>query len=733
MIYTPGNNGDGTGRVTFDTGNTALTTPASSPLGNPTATPSTFDPCLQGLTPTATLQNLINYVRGTDINKYCSNGSTFNSQACTQNSDCTSAPYTLCLSTCRNRTIGLCSDGSGGLTNISCVLSGDCPGSTNCVQNAWKLGDIVYSTPKVEAAYKYCATPDGSSFSSQACSMPAGNFCFSGLGVSNSQTCWQDSDCRTYPFNSCHPECDTGNFTSCASKESVVFVGANDGMLHAFQTGILTTQGLPSSTSSSTHQIETLTGIPPSSMGQELWAFIPKNSLPYLRCLAAPPPSSCHLYYNDLSPYITSMVSNGVTKTVLIGGMRLGGGSIANYCYDSSGTTNGQLCSQKSDCASDPYTHSCSSGYNVPQDTCGSVSCSDSGAGYSTSYNPSSCTGLSSYYALDITIADQPKLLWEFSHPFLGYTYSGPAVIHKWADVSSRSGDQYYVMFLSGPTDPVDGSSMQDAQAFVLKLNANLGIGSVYYKDFGNTTKNGFGGRLFTNGLDVDGDGYTDYVFFGYSSSPNGQTGSWQGGIGVVNTNNTDPSAALDPASWTWDVSTYANIAQLPITSQVATMQCFTNPLTGQPANYLFAGTGRYFFPQDNYGSSGNSGLNYLMGIPFTCDQYYTKASCGSPNINSLNKNSTACSALTSAKNNNNLSSAGWQYNLDPAAADGTYLAERMITNPLVTPPGFNKVYFVTSEPTSVSVRLRRPQSRVGLQLRHGGRDLGYYMPWLRG
>ena len=316
VIYTPGNNGDGTGRVTFDTGNTALTTPASSPLGNPTATPSTFDPCLQGLTPTATLQNLINYVRGTDINKYCSNGSTFNSQACTQNSDCTSAPYTLCLSTCRNRTIGLCSDGSGGLTNISCVLSGDCPGSTNCVQNAWKLGDIVYSTPKVEAAYKYCATPDGSSFSSQACSMPAGNFCFSGSGVSNSQTCWQDSDCRTYPFNSCHPECDTGNFTSCASKESVVFVGANDGMLHAFQTGILTTQGLPSSTSSSTHQIETLTGIPPSSMGQELWAFIPKNSLPYLRCLAAPPPSSCHLYYNDLSPYITSMVSNGVTKTV---------------------------------------------------------------------------------------------------------------------------------------------------------------------------------------------------------------------------------------------------------------------------------------------------------------------------------------------------------------------------------------------------------------------------------
>ena len=96
-----------------------------------------------------------------------------------------------------------------------------------------------------------------------------------------------------------------------------------------------------------------------------------------------------------------------------------------------------------------------------------------------------SCTGLSSYYALDITDAQNPKLLWEFSHPFLGYTYSGPAVIHKWSNPTYQSGDQYYVMFLSGPTNGTDGSSIQDVQAFVLTLNANLGISSVYYKDFG--------------------------------------------------------------------------------------------------------------------------------------------------------------------------------------------------------------------------------------------------------
>ena len=146
-------------------------------------------------------------------------------------------------------------------------------------------------------------------------------------------------------------------YTTCQKKQSVVFVGANDGMLHAFQTGVISTAGL----NPSKFQVAELTGIPTSSMGQELWGFIPTNSLPYLRCLASP--SGCHLYYNDLSPYITTMNLNQqycsnapsqsctqnsdcgsgscMTKarTVLIGGMRLGGAAIssANYCLNSSG------------------------------------------------------------------------------------------------------------------------------------------------------------------------------------------------------------------------------------------------------------------------------------------------------------------------------------------------------------------------------------------------------------
>ena len=626
-------------------------------------------------------------MQGTDLTgSYCYNGTSFNSTACTSNSQCTTGAYTTCATiSCRSRTVGICSNGTA-LNNIPCNSNSDCTTApyTTCTKDVWKLGDIVYSTPQVQADYSYCY--NGTSYNSQLCS--------------------HNSDCTT------------GAFTACQKKQSVVFVGANDGMLHAFQTGTLTTQGLNSAQT----QIEALTGIPTSSMGQELWGFIPQNSLPYLRCLAAPPPGGCHLYYNDLTPTITTMNYNGVAKTILIGGMRLGGASISSVknCLNSSGQPNSlnpQTCTQNSDCATSPYNKSCSNPYyyiNAPSDTCSALSSTTSFttpaglcANPATCYNPSNCTGLSSYYALDITDAQNPILLWEFSHPFLGYTYSGPAVIHKWLTPSTLSGDQYYVMLLSGPTSGTDGSSIQDVQVFVLTLNAGnntgmapLAISSLYYKDLGATTKNGFGGRLFTNGLDVNGDGYTDFVFFGYANSTNGTSTDWTGGLAKVNTNNTSPSSALNPANWTYDITTYANIATLPITSKIAAMQCFNTW-------YLYGGTGRYFTSQDSYGFSSNGGStysqNYLMGIPFTCDQFNNNCTAISA-LNSPSAIATACASSNGQTIASTLSE-GWEYTLDAAAADGSYLAERMITDPTIDPgttanPS-NQVFFTTSEPTS--------------------------------
>ncbi|MGC9194488.1 MAG: hypothetical protein ACP5IL_03430 [Syntrophobacteraceae bacterium] len=765
-IYTPSQ--DGSSLVSFNISNSTLTTPGTSPLGYP----SNLDPCLTGNATSTSLDNLINYVVGNDfstnlcksstgsIEYICSDGNgNYGTTPCTADSDCanTSDPYCMPVTcttssdcsnssyptcspdSCRNRTVNLCvqdasSIATAGSVNISgqgCSTDSDCtaPYSTcspSTPPNTWKLGDIVYSTPKVVASFSYCSTTSGTSFQSPT------------------RACTTDADCT----NSSYP--------LCTQKESVVFVGANDGMLHAFKTGVLSTAGLDGAK----YQVDKLIGIPTSDMGSELWGFVPRNVLPYLRCLAVPPPNSCHLYYNDLSPYITTMYvdstgqvcanvdGNGnvisytdnpctsssscssgqlcksttlsTPHTVLIGGLRLGGGaqtdSQGNYCFNSTGISNGASCTNVSKCQT-PFNASCAPAFptNAPTDTCGGGVAATIATG--SAYTPSPCIGLSSYYALDITDVENPKLLWEFSDPQLGYSYSGPAVIHKWtSSTTPLTGDQYDVMFLSGPTDPQDGSSIQNLRAFILKLDpATLAIDSIYQTDFknnkGNSIANAFGGRLFTTGLDVDSDGYTDYVFFGYSASPNG-TSNWSGGIGFVytdayttsnKTSSIDPVNGVDPSKWTFDVKTYDNIPQVPITAQIGIEPCWYN-FDGSPLTYLFAGTGRYFFPMDNYGSSGNSGLNFIMGVPFTCNDVYQN--CGSPNINSLNQNNDACSALASATSAKDLTQAGWLIDLSgPTTVAGeSYGSERMITDPTTSPVGANGgnvIFFTTTEPTN--------------------------------
>ncbi len=413
----------------------------------------------------------------------------------------------------------------------------------------WKLGDIIYSTPQVE-----------------------------------------------------------DNFENYA--DTVVFVGANDGMLHAFKLGKPDTTGLGS------NEVIKLTG---SNRGKEIFAFIPRNSLPYLRYLSSS--EYCHLYYVDHSPYITTIGD----KKVLIGGMRLGGA-----CGDGAGI-------------------------NPPTDTCPDDSLADG-----------SCTGLSSYYALDISDPDSPNLLWEYSHPTLGFSYTGPAVITR--------GNTDYVMFLSGPTG-YDGDSNQNLHVFVLKLNSNLSINQIFVKDMGSSFQNSFGGRLFTNGLDIDENGNTDFVLFGYSK--NQGANNWSGGIVKVYTGNTDPNL------WVYDAS-YYNLSQQPITARVTTEKCFDNV-------YVFAGTGRYFTSAETYSTGDN---DIIIGAPFTCD---ASNNCNPATVDfDLGGSGNVCASLTSPGNE-----MGWYKQLDSesdAQQDG-YHKERVITDPTTTEQ--DMIFFTTTEPSA--------------------------------
>ncbi len=436
--------------------------------------------------------------------------------------------------------------------------------------NTWKLGDIIYSTPKVV---------------------------------------------------------DYGDY-------SMVFVGSNDGMLHAFKLGKPRYDGL-----GAYQDVKLCNDSSPScntdELGKELWAFIPKNSLPYLRALADI--SYCHLYYVDLMPYIIELDTNNdkkIDKRILIGGMRFGGGV----------GCSGSNC------------------INPPLDTCPDPS----------SYDPSNnnCVGLSSYFALDITNSTSPKFLWEFTDPDLGFSSSGPAFIKK--------DGEYYLMFASGPTD-FNGESDQELRFFVLKLNNDatsdsfFTISSKYTLDSSvdstlSSFNNSFGGRLFTKGIDYDKDGNTDMVFIGVTKK-SGST--FQGNILGIKINSTNP---LD-----WDIIKVFNSAIKPVTAKVEHSKCFN-------MNYIFFGTGRYFFPNDDPGQNSND-RERLYGVRI--DGCLSGDHC---NINSAHTSSDTCSHL-----DDNNGTVSWYIELDPK--DSTYFKERMISDPTVT--DLDVTFFSTTEPTT--------------------------------
>ena len=87
-----------------------------------------------------------------------------------------------------------------------------------------------------------------------------------------------------------------------ASRQPVVYVGANDGMLHAFA----------------------------ASDGHELWGFIPEGAQAQLPALTT---DTCHEYFVDLAPKAADVWDGNAWQTVLCGGNRLADGE-DNWCLN---------------------------------------------------------------------------------------------------------------------------------------------------------------------------------------------------------------------------------------------------------------------------------------------------------------------------------------------------------------------------------------------------------------
>ena len=152
------------------------------------------------------------------------------------------------------------------------------------VDDVWRLGDIVHSTPLL-------------------ISNPNAGF----------DAYFDDTSYRTFQ-------------QQYTNRRQVIYVGANDGLLHAFNGGFWQ----PSSFSYDRSDGE---GAVQHKLGAEIWSYAPMNLLPHLRWLTEE--DYPHVYYMDAEPqaFDVNIFTADNTHpdgwgTILVAGMRLGGGTI---------------------------------------------------------------------------------------------------------------------------------------------------------------------------------------------------------------------------------------------------------------------------------------------------------------------------------------------------------------------------------------------------------------------
>ena len=259
----------------------------------------------------------------------------------------------------------------------------------------------------------------------------------------------------------------------------MIYAGANDGMLHAFNGGFYDedTNGF---------QTDAGAGETTHPLGSEIWAYVPQNLLPHLRWLTQPEYS--HVYYVDGSPesfdvniFPDDADHPGGWGTILVVGFRLGGG---DQTIDINSDTDSDL--------SDDVTFR------------------------------------SAFVVLDITNPENPPtLLAEITDPSLGFSTSEPTVFKNRKAGESGSfttplSNQWYLAFGSGPggvTGTEKGAALtdmvsrQNAQVFVLDLNTLISTGASSLVAYDSAESNSFIGGL--SAVDWDGDYDDDAIYLG--------------------------------------------------------------------------------------------------------------------------------------------------------------------------------------------------------------------------
>ncbi|MGQ0810011.1 MAG: pilus assembly protein [Nitrospiraceae bacterium] len=381
--------------------------------------------------------------------------------------------------------------------------------------------------------------------------------------------------------------------TKYFNRRQVIYSGANDGMLHAFNGGFYHSGDDPSTGTSGSPVVEhgwfTRTPTDDSGgplLGDELWGFIPYQLLPQLQWLTRA--DYQHVYYVDLQPTVADVRiftpdvdhPNG-WGTILIGGLRMGGSCNA-----------------------------CTAGTGAPKMT---VNISGTPRDF-----------FSAYFVLDITNPEvQPKLLWSFADSGLGLTTSVPTVLRvnpTGDNMVSNTNAKWYMVVGSGPTG-YDGSVAQSAKVYAINLATGPGSGNSLVQTFPVGTWSSFIGDIAS--FDRNLDYRTDAVYFGRvvhdGSLP------WRGKLYRLTMGSATPFGGQTSASL-WGIASGSNRIATEI---LDTFPCNPAPCTPDPIEmgpvaaapaiavddaakvWIFAGTGRYYSASDKTDTT----TQYFVGV----------------------------------------------------------------------------------------------------------------------
>lgn len=378
------------------------------------------------------------------------------------------------------------------------------------------------------------------------------------------------------------------------NRRHVAYVGANDGMLHAFNAGYFH-RGDDPGTAPTEHGWFTRTPTDNSGgplLGQELFGFIPQELLPHLKWLTDP--DYTHVYYVDLTPKVTDARiftpdadhPNG-WGTILLGGFRLGGS--CGTCTSATGAP--------------PMTVTADFNYDGdsvdPEDT---------------------RTFYSAYFVLDITNPESPgypKLLWSYSTAELGLTTSVPSMLRVNPSSSSMTDNtdaKWFMLVGSGPTG-YDGSAGQAGRLYAIDLATGPGVNNSLVTMFDAETSDAFMGRPVT--IDRDFDYRVDVTYMG--SAIDDGSPVWRGKLYRLTTHD---CVATPCSPNTWGIAPGLGGNRTPteiLDTFPSSGSLKLGPVTSAPAVaiddgdklWVFAGTGRHFNGPDRV----NADPQYFLGV----------------------------------------------------------------------------------------------------------------------